>query len=106
MTAALIGVGIVAYLAAYFYIGWRLALKDLPHLWARVRRRRYSESVIHSEVHSGTVSTVLFWPLRLPFIWAASVADQYDPVEIEAERNRQEARISELERELQIKRRP
>jgi hypothetical protein len=105
MTVALIVVGVVAYLTAYFAIGWTLAKRDLPHLWERARGRRHSKGVIASEVNSGTVLTLLFWPLRMPFIFAARAATRFDPEVIEAERREQERRIAELERELRIGRR-
>lgn len=106
MTALLIVVGVAAYLTAYFAIGWRLAQRDLPNLWARARRRWDYDKIAVGEVHSGTVLTTLFWPIRLPFVMAATVADRFDPKVVEAKRREQEKRIAELERELEIKRRP
>jgi hypothetical protein len=114
MTALLIVVGGVAYLTAYFAIGWHLAKRDLPSQWERARLayspKRYgqdfSEKRAREIVTSGTLVTLFWWPFRLPYIRVANMAARFDPQRIEADRVEQEKRIAELERELQIKRRP
>lgn len=117
MTVALIVLGVVAYLTAYLCVGWRLMKWDMPALWERARKSNgigvsgkfhdeLFEKFVISEAHSGAVSTLLFWPIRLPFLLAMAVADRMDPKRVEEQIRQNEARIAELERELQIKRRP
>lgn len=105
MTAWLIVGGALAFLVAYFAVGWMLAVRDLPRIWERSRQRWTVESIVRSEVNAGTTMTLFFWPVRLPFIRVAKFADRFDPKRIEAERREQDQRIADLERELRIGRR-
>lgn len=101
MNALVIAIGVTACLAAYFYVGWRLMRWDMPALWKRAARS-YSTN---SQANSGAALTLLFWPLRLPFLIAMDTAANFDPKRIEAELRESEKRIRELERELEIGRR-
>lgn len=105
---------ILACVAAYFFIGWMLMQWDMHALWIRARKAHvdghYSpelfEPFARSQVHSGASLTFLFWPVRLPFLVVMHSAELQDPERIAAEIEAQQRRITELERELRIGRKP
>ena len=106
--------GITAYLAVYFAIGWWLAKRDLPRVWA-VARKKYEryEDLALDRVKESTTFTFLFWPIRLPVRAFNGVLDStvvsHDPREQvrQIEEARAQAKIREryiasLEKELDI----
>lgn len=92
----------------YLLVGWLAAKRDMPRLWSKTRDFWSNDnSTVRTEVIFLSLCTLVFWPVRLPFllVWHAigQAVDKQDPVrwaEIVAE---QKARIAELERELDIR---
>jgi hypothetical protein len=99
MLALLITLGSVA---AYFAIGYVLALKDMPNLWVRARKSWSYDNTQRSAVQMGAAMTFLFWPFRWPFVWLFNAADQLDPKRLQEELAKREQEIAELERQLRI----
>ena len=106
MTAFIVISAVLAYLAGYFWIGWRLAKRDLPNAWRRARDRWTVGSLVQDSVREQTFCTVLFWPFVSPIRGMnarfRAVVDAGDPRERERELARREAEIARMEHELGI----
>jgi hypothetical protein len=103
-----IALGILIYFTVYFAIGWRLAIRDMPRLWAEQRSEHpiLNDRFHKSEVKERAVFMVLFWPIRVPLLAAnralTGLVDAHDPREQEKRVRDQALRIRELEHELGI----
>ncbi|WP_017585497.1 hypothetical protein [Nocardiopsis ganjiahuensis] len=109
--------GALAYLTAYFALGWWLAKRDLPRAWAAARKEHgdpnervageLNQKFALGDVKAATTITLFFWPVALParaFNGAITrTATGHDPREQEKRLRAQADRIRELERELGIK---
>lgn len=105
----LILTGDAAYLAVYFAIGWKLAIRDIPnarHRAAAEYDRDYYADLADFSVKEQTICTVLFWPIAIPLRRFSSKLDRtiahHDPVKLQAQISERDQRIAELERELGI----
>jgi hypothetical protein len=85
---------------SYFGIGYWLAVRDMPNLWARTRKQWSYEDTRWSAVQGGTVLTFFLWPFRWPLVLLFNTADRRDPERLEKEIRERDARIAELERRL------
>jgi len=106
MGAVLIPLLVIMLLAAYFWIGWRMAIAGLPAAWDGARRAWDLDSNQRIFVRGRMITTTFFWPLVLPgravIRKLDATADAADPVALAARIREQDARIAQLERELGI----
>jgi hypothetical protein len=107
VTGWIIAACVVAYLVAYFWVGWALARRDLPNAWQRARKEYAGlEYSTRSSVMEQTVAMALFWPLAIPIRRAhgfvTNAVEQGDPKVQAAKIAEQQAYIRQLERELGI----
>lgn len=95
MTALLI---VLASIAAYLYIGWRIARWDLAGLWERGRYdgygvktdRRAKRDVLFT-VHWVTLG----WPVCWWWLWLGRHIERYDPKWLQAQLEQREREIEE-----------
>jgi hypothetical protein len=94
---------------AYFAVGYVVALWDRPYLYDRIRDidPSYTPKQVREEVRWISTVTMIFWPLRLPYLVMANAVDKRDPdlrerlvAEREQEIAEREQEIAELERKL------
>jgi hypothetical protein len=93
---------VLASIVAYFVVGYLLAVRDMPDLWARARKSWSTEDTQRSSVHMASAMTFLFWPFRWPFVLLFNTADRVDPQRLQEEVEERDRKIADLERQLRI----
>lgn len=94
---------VLASIAAYLFIGSKVAMGAVPQLWVRARKNWSTEHYVREAVVAGVVARWLCWPVMCAYELLARSIDARDPKEAERRKREMEARIAELERELGLK---
>lgn len=89
---------VVTYLA----IGWRVAVWDMPQLFARQKEGHPSwhPTKIRGEVRALSTAIGVFWPLCLPYLVMSREADKRDPVRLAEKLRQQELELAERDRTI------
>lgn len=100
MIGLILGIGIPLL---YLFIGWRIAIFDMPRQWQMARRRYMPDSrYVRSDVMTIATWTALLWPFAGFLVLVSRSIDSRDPQRVKAELKATERRVAELERELGI----
>jgi hypothetical protein len=93
-----------ASLTAYLFVGWRIAMNQLPAAWTRARKEWHAEDMRRGSVRGQTTAVLFFWPLVLTARAIRGHLDQVidarDPVALAAKITERDRRIAQLERDL------
>lgn len=92
----------LGWIIAYTVIGWRVAVWDLPHAYARQKEEKpgWTHAKIRTEVRATVTMIAVLWPFCLLYLVMSRETDKCDPQRLERELRALEAENRELDAQI------